>query len=151
MSKKEDKDGVWRTVGGRRIFIADGEDLQTAMKKSGKFSKIRVENKNKNSDKEREEERTKKIKEDVKKHNIPKSIEDNLLSKNLPNRVQGVVDLVDFVAIEEEWEVETKLFNSTNFGVYDVDDNKINITILDNTYDSINKKIEEHFNKKGSR
>lgn len=29
--------GVWRTVGGRKIFIKDGEDLQTAMKKSGKF------------------------------------------------------------------------------------------------------------------
>lgn len=29
--------GVWRTVGGRRIFIKDGEDLQTAMKNSGKF------------------------------------------------------------------------------------------------------------------
>jgi hypothetical protein len=29
--------GVWRTVGGRRIFIKDGEDLSTAMKKSGKF------------------------------------------------------------------------------------------------------------------
>jgi hypothetical protein len=31
--------GVWRTVRGRRIFIADGEDLATAMKKSGKFEK----------------------------------------------------------------------------------------------------------------
>lgn len=31
--------GVWRTVGGRRIFIKDGEDLSTAMKKSGKFNK----------------------------------------------------------------------------------------------------------------
>ena len=31
--------GVWRTVGGRRIFIKDGEDLETAMKKSGKFGK----------------------------------------------------------------------------------------------------------------
>ena len=33
------EDGVWRTVGGRRIFIKDGEDLETAMKKSGKFNK----------------------------------------------------------------------------------------------------------------
>lgn len=33
----EEKKGVWRTVGGRRIFIADGEDLESAMKKSGKF------------------------------------------------------------------------------------------------------------------
>lgn len=30
--------GVWRTVGGRRIFIKDGEDLSTAMKNSGKFN-----------------------------------------------------------------------------------------------------------------
>lgn len=36
---KNDIGGVWRTVGGRRIFIKDGEDLATAMKKSGKFDK----------------------------------------------------------------------------------------------------------------
>ena len=29
--------GVWRTVAGRRIFIADGESLVDAMSKSGKF------------------------------------------------------------------------------------------------------------------
>lgn len=34
---KEEIGGVWRTVGGRRIFIKDGEDLETAMKNSGKF------------------------------------------------------------------------------------------------------------------
>lgn len=32
-----DVDGVWRTVGGRRIFIKGGQDLATAMKESGKF------------------------------------------------------------------------------------------------------------------
>ena len=32
-----DLGGVWRTVGGRRIFIKDSEDLATAMKNSGKF------------------------------------------------------------------------------------------------------------------
>ena len=31
--------GVWRTVGGRRIFIKDGQDLATAMKESEKFKK----------------------------------------------------------------------------------------------------------------
>lgn len=30
--------GVWRTVGGRRIFIKDGQDLVTAIRESGKFS-----------------------------------------------------------------------------------------------------------------
>ena len=37
MAEYNGKEGVWRTVGGRRIFIEDGEDLATAMKKSGKF------------------------------------------------------------------------------------------------------------------
>ena len=32
------RSGVWRTIGGRRVFIADGDDLKTAMKKSGKFN-----------------------------------------------------------------------------------------------------------------
>lgn len=34
---KDDIGGVWRTVGGRRIFIKDGQDLASAMKESGKF------------------------------------------------------------------------------------------------------------------
>lgn len=29
--------GIWRTVGGKRIFIRDGEELSTAMIRSGKF------------------------------------------------------------------------------------------------------------------
>lgn len=38
-----DLGGVWRTVGGRRIFIKDGEDLATAMKNSGKFGSKKEE------------------------------------------------------------------------------------------------------------
>ena len=32
------EDGVWRTVGGRRIFIKEGQSLSDAMKNSGKFN-----------------------------------------------------------------------------------------------------------------
>ena len=32
-------DGVWRTVGGRRIFIIEGQSLSDAMASSGKFQK----------------------------------------------------------------------------------------------------------------
>ncbi len=35
----DDIGGVWRTVGGRHIFIKDGQDLASAMKESGKFKK----------------------------------------------------------------------------------------------------------------
>ena len=41
MAKNDFEDGVWRTVGGRRIFIRDGESLSSAMKKSGKFKLVK--------------------------------------------------------------------------------------------------------------
>lgn len=43
--KVDGKSGVWRTVSGRRIFIEDGQDLDEAMAKSGKFDKERKANK----------------------------------------------------------------------------------------------------------
>lgn len=46
-----EENGVWRTVGGRRIFIKEGQDLASAMKESGKF-KSSIENKEKELSKE---------------------------------------------------------------------------------------------------
>lgn len=44
MVKYNLKDGVWRTIGGRRVFIKNGQDLASAMKESGKFgNKKKVE------------------------------------------------------------------------------------------------------------
>ena len=37
MAEYNGNSGVWRTVGGRRIFIKDGQDLPSAMIESGKF------------------------------------------------------------------------------------------------------------------
>lgn len=39
MAELNGKQGVWRTIGGRRIFIVNGQDLPSAMKLSGKFGK----------------------------------------------------------------------------------------------------------------
>lgn len=43
----DDIGGVWRTIGGRRVFIKDGQDLKQAMKESGKFynKKLKEEDK----------------------------------------------------------------------------------------------------------
>jgi len=41
MSKKDDVEIIWRTVGGRRIPIRNGQSLSDAMKASGKFSSIK--------------------------------------------------------------------------------------------------------------
>lgn len=55
----DDSDGVWRTIGGRRVFIREGQSLSDAMKKSGKFKSAKK--------KEKEEENVKEqIKEDKK-------------------------------------------------------------------------------------
>ena len=35
-----EENGVWRTVGGRRIFIKEGQDLASAMKESKKIQNI---------------------------------------------------------------------------------------------------------------
>jgi len=43
MEKFSSEDGVWRTVGGRRIFIKDGQSLADAMKESGKFKNKKSE------------------------------------------------------------------------------------------------------------
>lgn len=74
---KDDIGGVWRTVGGRRIFIKDGEDLETAMKNSGKFKKEEIKNKdddkketNKNIIDKNTEEFSKKIMEQDKESAI---------------------------------------------------------------------------------
>lgn len=36
--------GVWRTIGGRRVFIRTGQSLSSAMKESGKFKKKDIGN-----------------------------------------------------------------------------------------------------------
>ena len=40
--KKTEAKGVWRTICGRKVFIADGQTLTQAMKASGKFSEKEV-------------------------------------------------------------------------------------------------------------
>ena len=63
------KEGVWRTVGGRKIFIATGQSLKDAMKASGKF-------KNLNDNKEKLEKIIQKDKEEGKVGERLKKIED---------------------------------------------------------------------------
>lgn len=42
----DDKDGIWRTIAGRRVFIAKGQSLTEAMAKSKKFTNIKQKLKN---------------------------------------------------------------------------------------------------------
>ena len=53
----DDVNGVWRTIGGRRVFIKDGQSLAEAMVQSGKFKNLRSTYK---KEKEKELDHTKK-------------------------------------------------------------------------------------------
>ena len=55
------EDGVWRTIGGRRVFIKEGQSLSDAMKESGKFkSKEQKPKKMTDEEKQKEIERLEK-------------------------------------------------------------------------------------------
>lgn len=45
MATLNGKTGVWRTVGGRKIFIANGQSLKDAMRESGKFKNLKDDEK----------------------------------------------------------------------------------------------------------
>ena len=110
MAKKDfdNEDGVWRTIGGRRIFIKNGQDLSTAMKESGKFHK----NLWKPADKYTESERRefdKVLAEETSK----KASEDQL--KRMQTEYKDVADLRDeyedkvLSKVDEEERKEGKL------------------------------------------
>ena len=88
------------------------------------------------------------IEESARKNKIPRSIVNDLKDiNNMPNRREGMKDLVDYVAGQEEFEVST---SRDGFGFYvkDRDGDKINITLRDNTYERVNQKLKEHYDNK---
>ncbi len=89
--KYDEKDGVWRTIGGKRIFIEKGDSLSDAMKKSGKFkskekSNITKQNwreelkKRIDEDKRQYEERLEREREEKDNNSIIKKIKDTYKS-----------------------------------------------------------------------
>ena len=97
------ENGVWRTVGGRRIFIKEGSDLKTAMKESGKFDKNKIESKiegikknNENISSNEDKEEITKLKEELKKQNInvDEKFINNFDSKLAKEQLQAINDIV---------------------------------------------------------
>ena len=98
MAKKyDDIGGVWRTIGGRRVFIKTGQSLSSAMKESGKFKNTKKKDntfKMNNEEKKKYEEVGQKVddltKEIDRKNAYEKYVNDTLnndeyLKANRPN------------------------------------------------------------------
>ena len=98
--------GVWRTIGGRRVFIKDGQSLSEAMIESGKFKNLRSDYR-----KAKEEEKGIKLSE--------KQIEaGNKLNENAEKGVRE--DIKSFLSGKEDYDGSKEDFIrdlSDNWGV----------------------------------
>lgn len=109
--------GVWRTIGGRRVFIKDGQGLKEAMIESRKFSKRQVENEN-NKIKAKEyktlEEQIEYIKQDEEK--LLKAIDESNNSEEKGKRI------CEILQERQGFNEKPKLLDEKEFN--DLSDNK---------------------------
>lgn len=110
MKKFDDEDGVWRTVGGRRIFIRNGESLSSAMKRSGKFKK---DNK--------KDEKLKENRDEIKTNNNDlrkKYFGSNLNLYNQDEEVIKEINSKDFASVKNFKELIDDYENNENSDYY---------------------------------
>lgn len=142
-----DLGGVWRTVGGRRIFIKDGEDLETAMKNSGKFV-----NKKEKWDKNKIMERYRQIKKTGTHEELQELAEQinnsDEINENEKNNLTNVLENTDLrqnrKQIENTWkQVEKETNDNVSKVNKKITDKDIKETISNNISDTIKDLGEE--------
>ncbi len=74
--------GVWRTIGGRRVFIKEGQDLASAMKESGKFkSAKKISKEDEDSIKESMQKVAEQYEEDKKEGKVAERLKENEINE----------------------------------------------------------------------
>ena len=124
--KKEELDGVWRTVGGRRIFIRNGQDLSSAMKESGKFNNSIKKSMQKVAKQYEQDKKEGKVAERLKENEEnEKKIRNEAVDKNeyeLYKRAKENPDSIDpMTENSTDWEALDKKYSSR----YDRENNPI--------------------------
>ena len=148
MKKYDEKDGVWRTIGGRRIFIKDGEDLETAMKNSGKFENIKKNDK----DKMVEENLYKEIFEDETiKYEFEMYSAEQIRKSSVFDR--NINDAINKIAFDNDYEITSDKVKEIKENFYKEYDRKRNqylnksnyneIETLKNDISTLDKEIQE--------
>ena len=140
-----DLGGVWRTVGGRRIFIKDGEDLATAMKNSGKFNNEKTKEEKAEESvliKQKRDEITKKIvkgglsEEEYKKL---KEEKDKLTEK----KKQLDKDLTENDLKEARHRLEQKKYDDKKTKINKVEEDKIYNKLVKDNENNLNKELND--------
>lgn len=83
--------GVWRTIGGRRVFIKDGQDLASAMRESGKFK----------NDKKKDDKPIEKKLAEQHRYTESEAVKD-IKDKYMPERTKAVSDYQNGAIDREE-------------------------------------------------
>ena len=122
MAKQED--GVWRTIRGRRVFIRKGEDLESAMKRSGKFS----------------EEDKKEDNESDNSNNYQKGKQKNIEEAN-----EILKDVSNKIKDNDKTYISGVKYNPTHKYAtqsLEIDNNTIRVDLMYDMYNKNNKTIE---------
>ena len=143
-----EENGVWRTVGGRRIFIKEGQDLASAMKESGKFGNVKKNDK----DKIVEENLYKQIFEDETiKYEFEMYSAEQIRKSNVFDR--NIDDVINKVAFDNDYEItidKVKEIKDSFYKEYDkrrnqylTKSNYSEIETLKNDISALDKEIQE--------
>ena len=126
MEKFNENEGVWRTIGGRRVFIRTGQSLSDAMRESGKFKTKSGKVKKEDSSKEVKEENIDKEEKNLSRAEKNKGLYEQLekeQKKDIPMELTSVelkekygTDNVDLINAGKEKENRVKL-KKENTGV----------------------------------
>ena len=132
--------GVWRTINGRKVFIADGQTLEQAMQASGKFDKS-IDTKKPSADKSTDKPKAKaSVSDSIKKAKSNTDVKSK--AKKVAEKLGAKSDVTNFVDMSSS---ENKQildgFNSQSHEWFDTLDNDSLQSIEDyigNSYADIN-------------
>ena len=140
------ENGVWRTVGGRRIFIKDGQDLASAMKESGKFKK-------KSSKEERAEQSVKiRIQRDELREKLRKGGLSQEEYEKIKNQVKELTaqkkeldkDLTENDLKEARHRLEKKEYEKNQPKINKVEEDKIYTKLVKENEKQLEKELKEN-------
>ena len=143
MRKYDDIGGVWSTIGGRRVFIKDGQDLAAAMKESGKFK----------TNSKKQESIQKRIQElEKQKENAKGFLERAKIQNEITALENGFDNYNEYQNSKKDDIAKKSYLKDSSGNEYKVNDKQLNdfvknYTIDINDYNNCDSKLQEKYAK----
>ena len=137
--------GVWRTIGGRRVFIKEGQDLASAMKESGKFkSASKISKKDEDDIKKSMQKVAEQYEQDKKEDKVAERLKENEANER-KIRSEAIDNQKWLTEKDEKWlreqghkeELENKIKNFKPSGDIENDERKLEDISSNYFYDEV--------------